>query len=741
VQPNGSVGKLRSEIDVAGSSVEIVEILREALPLPAESFMEGGSRDVFDAFHELDEAFTVFRDHRSEAHAAVAHHNGGHPVPTRWRERAVPRGLAVIVGVDIDKAGSQQSTGCINFPVAAILHRADCSDDPTRHRHIGHSRFTSGSVNDGGVSHDKVIGSHSRTILSPALHPAHGQTYSRRRKESIPEMKVSVGSDSTRSPGPRYDQCPMVRRNGIAHSCLIATSDSPARRLFPARTLRTYARSIRSGPPFRGRKTHEGASVPPGTLPPSRRTGRETGSQSNGRSSGHVHLVRREVGRFALLSAFSLVVVVLILGRLSRKIGTDEAINDAKRAVYVVTTSSVGPELSRETVAGLRSTKSGAKAAAVERMDRIAAQVRRSAGIERIKLWDSSGDLLYADEHRLLTTRIRLGAEEMEALRLGLVEAEISDLSKAENQFDRGKGRLLEVYLPVQAEDGTALLFESYLAYGNVIDGGRRILLQFAPSVVLGLIALQGVGVLLVWSVARRLRRAQQQRELLLQHALEASDTERRRIAADLHDGVVQDLTGMTLGLAANRMRTNSGGLGAGKVGGSGPVPATDGLTANADLEGQIREVVHSLRSLIVEIYPPNLRSEGLTASLRSLCARLHNRGITTSIHVDLDERDVPEDVVALSYRVTQEALRNVSAHAEASHVDIRVEHQGDEFVATIDDDGKGFDPNQLDDRAAEGHVGLRGLGDLVAEKGGSLRLQSGPNQGTAVVLRVPLSS
>ena len=398
--------------------------------------------------------------------------------------------------------------------------------------------------------------------------------------------------------------------------------------------------------------------------------------------------------------------------------------------MYVVATTSIGPELTRATVAGLNSSSAETRSAALTRMDRIAAQVRRSAGIERIKLWDSRGTLLYADDHRLMTTDIRLGDEEMEALQLGRVEAEVSDLSKAENQFDRGKGRLLEVYLPVQAEDGTALLFESYLAYGNVIDGGRRILLQFAPSVVASLIALQGIGVLLVWSVARRLRRAQQQRELLLQHALEASDAERRRIAADLHDGVVQDLTGMTLGLAAARMR-GSGGVG---------LLAPAASPAATDLEGQIREAIHSLRSLIVEIYPSNLRSEGLTASLRSLCARLHNRGITTSVHVDVNESDVPEDIVALSYRVVQEALRNVSAHAEASHVEINVEHHGDEFVTTIDDDGTGFDPKLLDDRAAAGHVGLRGLGDLVAERGGSLRVQSSPQHGTAVVLRVPLT-
>jgi two-component system, NarL family, sensor kinase len=302
-------------------------------------------------------------------------------------------------------------------------------------------------------------------------------------------------------------------------------------------------------------------------------------------------------------------------------------------------------------------------------------------------------------------------------------------LAKPENRFDRGEGRLLEVYLPIQSEDGSDILFESYLAYSNVIDGGRRILVHFAPSVLAGLVSLQGIGVLLVWSVARRLRRAQEQRELLLDHALEASDRERRRIAADLHDGVVQDLTGLTLGLAASRMRS-----------GSDARPTEAGLVIpHPELEGQIREAIHSLRSLIVDIYPPNLRSEGLGAALRSVCARLHNRGITTSVHMDLDERAVPEEVIALSYRVIQEALRNVSTHAEATHVEISVEHEGTEFIATVEDDGRGFDPSALEGQVASGHVGLRGLGDLVAERDGSLVVQSRPNFGTSVTLRIPL--
>ena len=73
-----------------------------------EPFVQRGARDVLDAFHQLDEPVVVGRAHGREADAAVAHHDGGDAVPRRRRELAVPRGLAVVVGVDVDEAGRHE---------------------------------------------------------------------------------------------------------------------------------------------------------------------------------------------------------------------------------------------------------------------------------------------------------------------------------------------------------------------------------------------------------------------------------------------------------------------------------------------------------------------------------------------------------------------------------------------------------------------------------------------------------
>ncbi len=437
-----------------------------------------------------------------------------------------------------------------------------------------------------------------------------------------------------------------------------------------------------------------------------------------------------------MLSALGLIMVVSILSRVSRNYGTEEAIGDSKRAVYIIATYTIEDRLSPQTLAGLASRDLEVRNAARDEMDIIVGHAKQVGGLSRVKLWNEFGALIYADDRRLLDSDVHLEEKEMNVLRTGSIEAEVSDLSREENQFERGSGKLLEVYLAVRGPDQRPMLFESYLPYSQVTVSSRRSLLQFGPAMVSGLLVMQALGTLLVWSTARRLRRAQQQREVLLQHAIDSSDVERRRIAADLHDGIVQDLTGVMFSIAAKRRRGES------RQGEISLTAQRSGATddnASVAMEGQIRNAINALRSLIVDIYPPNLRSEGLAASIRSMCSKAQNRGISTEVHAQIDEELLSDEHVALAYRVIQESLRNVYSHADAQHVVITLEQSQRMFQVSIDDDGSGFDPRHLGERADEGHVGLRGLGDLVAEQAGSLRVLSGPGTGTSVLLQLPL--
>jgi signal transduction histidine kinase len=154
----------------------------------------------------------------------------------------------------------------------------------------------------------------------------------------------------------------------------------------------------------------------------------------------------------------------------------------------------------------------------------------------------------------------------------------------------------------------------------------------------------------------------------------------------------------------------------------------------------QVRESIKSLRSLLVDIYPPKLADAGLPAALGDLMAKLPPRGITATCDVDGIEEEMPEQVTALVYRAAQEAIRNVLAHSHASNASLTVTSRGG--VATLDvvDDGIGFTPETAKARADEGHLGLRGLDGLAAAAGGKMDVQSTPGKGTRLHLEVPLS-
>jgi len=90
------------------------------------------------------------------------------------------------------------------------------------------------------------------------------------------------------------------------------------------------------------------------------------------------------------------------------------------------------------------------------------------------------------------------------------------------------------------------VLFEAYFKYDAVVQAGQAQWRQYAPAALGALVTLELVQIPFAWSMTRRLQQQQREAERLLQHAVDASDAERRRIAADLHDGIVQQLAGST---------------------------------------------------------------------------------------------------------------------------------------------------------------------------------------------------
>src|SRR6478735_1303421 len=119
------------------------------------------------------------------------------------------------------------------------------------------------------------------------------------------------------------------------------------------------------------------------------------------------------------------------------------------------------------------------------------------------------------------------------------------------------------------------------------------------------------------------------------------------------------------------------------------------------------------LRSLLVEIHPPNLRASGLEAALADLLAPLRARGAETSLAVD-PALGLDEGAERIVYRAAAEALRNVERHADANRVTVAVEERDDGVRLVVTDDGVGFGPGDRERRREEGHVGLSLLEELA---------------------------
>jgi signal transduction histidine kinase len=420
------------------------------------------------------------------------------------------------------------------------------------------------------------------------------------------------------------------------------------------------------------------------------------------------------VAKFALGGLVTLLVLGAISAFALARISRNEAVDDAKHLTEVVGRDVVAPEVTDGLLAG--------DPAARRRLDRVVRQHVLGDDVVRVKVWSPSGRILYSDRRELIGARYPLGEDDRAILRTGGVDAEISDLTRPENRFERGAGKLLEVYMPIATPSGKPLLFETYLRFSGVAASGRNLWGTFLPALIGTLIVLALLQLPLAYSLARRLERAHLEREAALSRALDASELERRRIAADLHDGTVQELVAASYSLSAARERLARG-------------DEADGALARA--EETTRGAVRELRSLLIEIYPPRLRESGLTDALEDLVRPLEQRGVSTSVDVPAG-LELPYETTALLYRTAREAVRNVAEHAGANELRIALTRDNGRVALSVADDGKGFRPEDALARPAEGHFGLRLLADQVRDAGGSFDLDSAPGRGTSVRVEVP---
>jgi signal transduction histidine kinase len=422
---------------------------------------------------------------------------------------------------------------------------------------------------------------------------------------------------------------------------------------------------------------------------------------------------------FAQVIAGALIVLALValVGVVaSRRLAEAEAVNDAAKTASLMADAVVQPTVRDGLLTG--------DAAAVAAMDTVIRGRVLGPAIVRVKIWDPSGRILYSDASALIGQRFPLGEEERDVLAHPQTRADISDLTSSENRLERNRGKLLEVYRPIWTPAGKPLLFEMYAPYDEVTARTGQLWKGFAGVTLTSLFLLVVLLLPILWRLLDQLKRAQVQRESLLQATVDASTEERRRIAGALHDGVVQDLAGASFAVSGGAERAVT----------LGQPDLAEELRLAA---GTVRSSIGGLRTLLLDIYPPSLASAGLTAALTDLAFTLRSRGTAVVLNLAPDS-GLDQAGERLVFRVARECLNNIAKHAVAKNVHVRLEQEERETVMEISDDGIGFDAAELLAHPAQGHFGLRVLGDMVTDSGGELLLSSAPGAGTRWQLRIP---
>ena len=213
---------------------------------------------------------------------------------------------------------------------------------------------------------------------------------------------------------------------------------------------------------------------------------------------------------------------------------------------------------------------------------------------------------------------------------------------------------------------------------------------------------------------------AEQQRLDLLHRLISVGDAERQRLALDLHDDSVQELAAASMLLGSLRRRM------------VGDDPRLDDVRK---VEEGLQRVMGSLRAALFELHPPELTFDDLAGAIAASADRFFD-GSSTSADIQVDELHLaPERSVRL-YRIVHEALANVRRHASARSVRVRLVRGEASVVATIADDGIGFDTAAP---GAGGHLGLPSMAERALLLGGTCVVASAPGLGTTVTVDVPL--
>ena len=427
-------------------------------------------------------------------------------------------------------------------------------------------------------------------------------------------------------------------------------------------------------------------------------------------------LARGAILQFVGRCAVALLIVGIATFGVASRLSNQQALHDAKVRGEVFAKSAAAPLVTQ----GLREGRPAATQLFAATM-----QSRIDQGsISHIKVWDPNGTVIWADQTDLIGRRYGVPTQVGDQQSKDFTLSWESDARLSKDDDGLGEPGTLEVFVGTIGGDGRPVIVETYWAATALDSRYDEFLKRLAPLSLGALLLLMVAIVPLGMSLARRLARSTHERDRMLQHALRASDLERRRMTHTLHDGVIQDLAGLAYLLPT-------------------VTPAEPRTPEEAELRSTLVEAtqliksdVRQLRDILADLYPPSLEEEGLDAALEELADWARRAGIDVTVSTRGTDELEPA-YARLAYRVVREGLLNVISHSGAQHalVWVRVTPLSGVEIA-VRDDGKTAKAQSA--KQESGHFGLRLLRDVMADFGGELTVKHAPSGGTELRASLP---
>jgi PAS domain S-box-containing protein len=216
----------------------------------------------------------------------------------------------------------------------------------------------------------------------------------------------------------------------------------------------------------------------------------------------------------------------------------------------------------------------------------------------------------------------------------------------------------------------------------------------------------------------------EEERLLLLRRLMHSQEEERRRMAREMHDQFGQQLSALTLKLAALK-------------GEHGQHAHLREQLENLDVI--VKQLDRDVSYLAWELRPTTLDDLGLQAALTKYLRNWSKQfGVVAELHVRGMEKDrIAPEIETTLYRIAQEALNNVAKHSQATKVDMILERQGEQVSLIVEDNGVGFD-SQEGSSLGDGELGLIGMRERASLVGGTIEIESNPGRGVTVFVRIP---